>query len=188
MIVVLSGPGGVGKGTIADALVAGDPYLRLSRSWTTRSRRPGELEDAYVFVDREHFEQHRRRNGFLEWNEFFGNLYGTPIPDDLGDASDWLLEIDVNGAEQVLSTHPDALLVFIEAPDSAEQEARLVGRGDPPDKVRERLEAAAIERDRAVALGFSFVVNDDLARAVAEIRSRIDQRRPGSGPSEASCC
>ena len=185
MIVVISGPGGVGKGTIADALVDADPRLRLSRSWTTRSRRPGEFEEAYVFVDRDHFEAHRDRGGFLEWNEFFGNLYGTPIPNDPSGAVDWLLEIDVNGAEQVVGVEPDALLIFVDAPDRREQEARLLGRGDPPEKVGERIEAAARERERARELGFTFVVNDRLERAVAEVQERVEAHRAHTGGTEA---
>ena len=187
MIVVLSGPGGVGKGTIAELLVANEPRLALSRSWTTRPRRPGESEDAYVFVDRSRFEAHRARDGFLEWNEFFGNLYGTPVPDEVGDGRDLLLEIDVNGAEQVVAVHPDALLVFVEAPDTDEQERRLVRRGDPAERVRERIEAAAIERSTADAMGFVFVVNDDLDTAVATIRELLAAARTGDGNTGSGC-
>lgn len=175
MIIVLSGPGGVGKGTVAARLVDEDDGVVLSRSWTTRPRRPGEAETAYTFVDRRTFEDRRDRGGFLEWNEFLGNLYGTPLPDH--DLRDLVLEIDVNGAEQVVAVHPDALLLFVDAPDRAEQRRRLEERGDPPDAVQRRLDEGDRERERAGRLGFTVVVNDDLARCVAELRSVIDARR-----------
>jgi guanylate kinase len=176
MIVVLSGPGGVGKGTIAARLIAADPGLWLSRSWTTRPRRSAEAVDAYVFVDRDTFERRRDAGGFLEWNEFHGNLYGTPIP-DAPTGTDVLLEIDVNGARQVHELAPDALLVFVVAPDAAAQQQRLETRGDPPDQVRARIAEAHREVDAARALGAQFVVNDVLDRAVAEIQGLIARHR-----------
>lgn len=173
MIVVVVGPSGAGKGTIVRRLVEQDPALWLSRSWTTRPRRPGEAEDAYVFVDRATFEAHAAAGGFLEWVEFLpGQLSGTPIPDPPPGA-DILLEIDVRGARRIKELFPDAKVVLILPPSRAEQEARLRGRGDPPEQVAARLALAETEEREGRALADAIVVNDDVDRAVAEVAGII---------------
>ena len=176
MVIVISGPGGVGKGTIVSRLVARDPRLWLSRSWTTRARRPGEPPDAYTFVTREEFEAKIDAGGFLEWAPFLDYLQGTPQP-HAPEGQDVVLEIDVQGARQVVVQHPDALLLFIDAPSRDEQRRRLEGRGDPPEKVAQRLAIAEAEAEAAEALGMQRIVNDDLDRATAEVAELIELAR-----------
>ena len=176
LILVVSGPGGVGKGTLVDRLLERDPRLWLSRSWTTREQRPGEPDDAYVFVTREQFEANVERGGFLEWAPFLDYLQGTPVPDPpLG--SDIVLEIDVAGARAVRELFPDAVLVFVDTPSIDEQRRRLEGRGDPPAKVEARIAHGQNERLAAEDLGMHVLVNDDLDGAVAELEALIAAAR-----------
>jgi guanylate kinase len=177
VIVVVSGPGGVGKGTVVQRLVEQDPRLWLSRSWTTRARRPGESDDAYTYVDRAAFEDRIGAGGFLEYAEFLGHLYGTPVPDDLPPDHDLVLEIDVQGAAQVKDRAPDALLVLLVAPSREAQAERLRGRGDAPDVVERRLAKGDEEVAQGRRLGAVEVVNDDLDRTVAELAGLIDAAR-----------
>lgn len=176
LIVIVSGPGGAGKGTIVQSLVRRDPQLWLSRSWTTRQQREGESDDAYVFVKRQDFEDKIAAQGFLEWTEFLGNLYGSPLP-SVGDGRDIVLEIELNGAQQVKREHPDAILVFVRPPSREEQQRRLQGRGDPEHHVVERLKKADDEEREGAELADMVVVNDDLDRAVAEIEAIIRAAR-----------
>ena len=176
MIIVVSGPGGVGKGTIVQALVARDPNLWLSRSWTTRERRPSESDDAYVFTDTATFERREREGGFLEWTEFLGHYYGSPTPEPAAQ-EDLVLEIEVDGAQQVKQLHPDALLIFVLPPSREEQERRLRGRGDPNDKVMARLKKAEIEEPIGRDLADHVVVNDDLHTTIDEMLSIINAAR-----------
>ena len=175
-IFIVSGPGGVGKGTIVNALVQRDPQLWLSRSWTTRQQRIGESDTAYVFTDRESFERRIAADGFLEWTDFLGNYYGTPTPDPvLG--RDVVLEIEVDGARQVKTLHPEAILIFVLPPSRSEQERRLRGRGDADDKVAQRLQKALDEEPVGMAIANHVVINDDLERTVGEMMDIIGRHR-----------
>ncbi|HEY7628049.1 MAG TPA: guanylate kinase [Ilumatobacteraceae bacterium] len=176
LIIVISGPGGVGKGTIVNALVERDPRLWLSRSWTTRPQRPGEPDTAYVFTDQSSFEARIARGGFLEWTRFLDNYYGTPTPEGV-DGRDVVLEIEVDGAQQVKRLHDDAVLIFVLPPSREEQQRRLRGRGDPEDKVAERLRKAVDEEPVGLSLADHVVVNDTLERTVDELLTIIGHHR-----------
>jgi guanylate kinase len=182
LIIVVSGPGGVGKGTIVRALVERDPQLWLSRSWTTRDQRVGESDAAYVFVDRSAFEARIRAGGFLEWTEFLGNYYGTPNP-EITDGRDVVLEIEVDGAQQVKALEPSAVLIFVLPPSRAEQERRLRGRGDEDAKVAERLAKAEHEEPIGMELADYVVVNDDLEATIDEMLAIVNRCRAATTPT-----
>jgi len=179
LTIIVSGPGGVGKGTIVDALMRRDPGLWLSRSWTTRPRRPGEPPEAYVFTDPAMFDRHVEAGDFLEWTNFLGHCYGTPMPEPPADA-DVVLEIEVDGASQVKTRRPDALLIFVLPPSRAEQERRLRGRGDDIAKVLARLRKAEDEEPIGLSLADHVVVNDDLETTIEEMLRIIAAAREGA--------
>jgi guanylate kinase len=129
-----------------------------------------------VFTDHATFERHIEEGGFLEWTSFLGNYYGTPRP-DVTSQRDVVLEIEVDGARQVKSVHPEAVLIFVLPPSREEQQRRLRGRGDPEDKVDQRLQKALDEEPVGLAIANHVVVNDDLERTVDEMMEIIRQHR-----------
>jgi guanylate kinase len=164
-------------------LVPRVPGLWLSRSWTTRPRRPGEPEDAYTFVDRPTFQARVDADGFLEWAELESNreLYGTPWP-EAPPGADVLLEIDVQGAASVRRRHPDAVVLLVVAPSAEAQAERMRARGDDEEHIAGRLALGVREEEAGRALADEVIVNDDLERAVDEaagILGRHRNRRPG---------
>ncbi len=185
LLVIVSGPGGVGKSTVVQALVARYPELWLSRSWTTRSQRPGEPDDAYIFVTRQEFVDRIEADGFLEHAEFLGNYYGTPTLGATG-GRDVILEIDVQGARQVLAKEPDAFLIFLQAPSEEEQFARLRRRGDPEAKVEQRVAKAAEEATAGKELDAHIITNYDIDETVAEMFAAIQRFRVATGRHQHS--
>ncbi len=169
---------------MAAALVGAVERLWLSRSWTTRPRRAGETEDHYHFVDVATFEAAARAGRFLESATFLGHRYGTPRPDPPA-GSDVLLEIDMQGARQVLDAHPDATLVLLLPPSEADQRARLEARGDDPEHVRRRVARGHDEVLEARQLGAVEVVNDQLDRAVAQVAGIVEDLRAARGRNGA---
>ena len=188
---VVSGPGGVGKDTIVGQLVAGDARLWPSRSWTTRAQRPGEPDEAYTFVDRAAFEAEIARGGFLEYAEYLGHLYGTPLPEP-PPGRDVVLEIDLQGAEQVRRRDPSALIVLLVPPSAEAQAERLRGRGDDEAAVARRIAKGEEEMRVGRTLTDHVVVNDRLESAVAEVAGILDAHRSpppttmGGDPAEGA--
>ncbi|HEY7271192.1 MAG TPA: guanylate kinase [Actinoplanes sp.] len=178
-LTVLSGPSGVGKGTVVARVRELYPQVWVSVSCTTRTPRPGERDGVeYRFVTREQFAEMAARGELLEYAEFAGNLYGTPlapVEKRLANGDRTLLEIDLQGARQVRAAMPDAQLVFLAPPAWEELERRLSGRGtEDGSAVSERLEQARVEL--AAADEFDVVVvNDDVDRAAAAVVALIEQ-------------
>ncbi len=149
-LTVLSGPSGVGKSTVVQAIRRNCPQVWLSVSVTTRRPRPGELQGReYFFVGEREFEDMAASGQLLEWARFAGNYYGTPrepVAKRLEAGGPGLLEVDVVGARQVRLAVPDALLVFLAPPSWDELVRRLTGREtEPPEVIGRRLEAARAE-------------------------------------------
>jgi|LakMenEpi03Aug12_release.lakeMendotaPanAssembly.Ray.scaffolds.fasta_scaffold01073_24 guanylate kinase len=172
-LILVTGPSGVGKGTLVARLMQRHPDLWLSVSATTRSPRAGEEEGRhYFFLSREAFERQVASGGFLEWAEFAGNLYGTPraaVQERLDAGRPVLLEIELEGARQVRRSFPDGFQVLLRPPSLQELERRIRGRGsDSEDAIRRRL-VRAREELQAEAEFDAVVVNDDLEVALAEL-------------------
>ena len=149
----------------------------MSRSWTTRERRPGEAPDAYHFVDRPTFEAAVAAGTFLEWAEVVpGQLSGTPLP-VAPPGRDLVLEINLDGARQVRDLRPNAVIVLIVAPSVEEQVERMRTRGDTPEQIGRRVELGQREERIGRALAHHVVVNDDLDRAVHEVAGIVRAHR-----------
>ncbi len=179
LLIVLSGPSGVGKGTIVNRLLKKGGYA-LSVSCTTRAPREGEKEGvSYFFTDRQSFEKKISCGGFLEYSEHFGNYYGTPkaFVESKLEKSDVLLEIEVDGALQVKKAHPEALLIMILPPSEKELRARLEKRGtESAEKIAERMSRISYELSKKDSYDYT-VINGDLDTAVAEIEKIIKSEK-----------
>jgi guanylate kinase len=186
LLIVLSGPSAVGKSTIG-RLLEEDPGVSYCVSATTREERPEDDKGKkYDHVSAEEFYRRLDADQFLEYAQVYNQYYGTPkhpTLDDLAAGKDVLLDIDVQGALQVRYSYPDALMIFILPPDEPTLLQRLRGRKrDPEDDITRRFRAA--KREIHMAKGSRafdhMVINDDLDRAVAEIRRLIANKKAGA--------
>ena len=186
-VFVITGPSGVGKGTLISVLLERVPDLELSVSATTRPPRAGEVDGReYHFLDPEDFERLVAQGEFLEHATYSGNRYGTlrsEVERRLEEGKSVVLEIEVQGARQVRDAMPEAVQVFIAPPEPADLRRRLQGRGtDDPDAIEARLETARRELEAQDEFAH-VVVNDEIERAAAELE-RIVRAELGLESSE----
>ncbi len=189
LLVVLSGPGGVGKDTLIQMLLPRDPRLRYSVSYTTRPRRPYEVPgEHYYFVDEATFRRLAGEGKFLEHAVVNGHLYGTLeswVEGARREGKDVILKIDVQGAEQVRRRRPDALLIFISPPSMEELLRRRERRGvETPEEMQARQRLAEVEMSYAGRYDH-VVVNDDAERAVCRVQAILEDERRRRGRSGA---
>lgn len=182
VLIVLSGPSGVGKGTVRKALFEeSDIDFQYSISMTTRHPRTGEVDgEDYFFVTREEFEERIENGDMLEYAEYVGNYYGTPksfIDQTLAAGRDVLLEIDVQGALQVKEKMPEGAYIFLTPPDLKALKDRLIGRGTEEMAVIDRRVSAAASEIRMMANYDYAVVNDEVSAAVQRIKDIIKVER-----------
>ncbi|HFQ4897139.1 guanylate kinase [Streptococcus agalactiae] len=179
LLIVFSGPSGVGKGTVRQEIFSTpDHKFDYSVSMTTRPQRPGEVDGVdYFFRTREEFEALIKEGQMLEYAEYVGNYYGTPLSyvnETLNKGIDVFLEIEVQGALQVKSKVPDGVFIFLTPPDLEELEERLVGRGtDSPEVIAQRIERA--KEEIALMREYDYaVVNDQVSLAAERVKRVIE--------------
>ena len=179
LLLVLSGPSGVGKGTVKSAIVKNKVFpFEYSVSMTTRKPRPGEINGKdYYFVTQERFKQAISQNELLEYNQYVNNFYGTPkapVKKMLDEGKDVLLEIDVNGAKKVRKQMPDGVFIFLTPPDLHTLHTRLENRGtESEDVIMGRIKQA--RQEILVMQDYDYaVVNDTVANAVDHIKAIVE--------------
>ena len=172
-LFVISGPSGVGKNTLLNAVVARSERVRYSISATSRAMRPGEVDGkSYYFVTKEQFRELIQNDSLLEYAEYVGNYYGTPIQpirESIEAGVDIVMDVDVVGALKIKKRLPAAVLVFVTAPSFTALRDRLLHRGDvAPDVMAERLERARWEYEQAPKYDY-IILNDEVEHAVSEL-------------------
>ena len=176
-LFVISGPSGVGKGTLVAMLLKNHPEIKLSVSATTRNPRPGEIEGVhYFFLDKEDFKNRINSGEFLEWAEFSGNLYGTNknfVKKMLEEGQNIILEIEVQGALQVKTQLEEAILIFIEPPSFEDLKIRLLKRStESEEEIQKRLAIVKSELEQKKEFNH-LIVNDNLDTALKNLEAVI---------------
>lgn len=179
LLIVLSGPSGVGKGTVRKAIFEDpDTGFKYSISMTTRKQREGEVDGVdYFFKTREEFESLIEQDKFIEHAQYVGNYYGTPVDyvvETMEKGHDVFLEIEVEGAKQVRERFPEALFIFLAPPNLAQLEERLIGRGtDSMEVIRHRIEEA--KRELTLMNLYDYVVvNEDVQQAKRRVQCIVE--------------
>lgn len=176
LLILISGPSGTGKGTVCDLLRQKHPEISYSISATTRQPRPGEQDGVnYYFYTKEKFREMIDQGQLLEWAEVYGNFYGTPkqkVLDRLEAGEDILLEIDTQGALNVMKVMPEGLFIFLLPPSLEELAARLKGRGTETEESLHRRLGAAVDEIK-LATKYRYVVVNDKVEDAEEIIANI---------------
>ncbi|MGI6677504.1 MAG: guanylate kinase [Dehalobacterium sp.] len=181
LLIVISGPSGVGKGTVCSFLRLKHPEIAFSISATTRPKRSGEVDGVnYFFISREEFMARREKGDFLEWAEVYGNYYGTPrsaVEACLAQGKDVFLEIDIQGALKVKEIFPEGIFIFLLPPSKEELEKRIKGRAtDSPETIRYRL--SCVDGELAAITEYQYaIINGEVEKAAAEIKAIISAEK-----------
>ncbi len=174
LLVVVSGPAGVGKGTVVSFLRGKNSDIVLSVSATSRNPRPGEIDGVnYYFVSDERFKEMIKNNELLEWVEYCGNFYGTPrsrVEEQLQEGKIVLLEIEVEGAHNIKTRYPDCISIFIAPPSMEELEKRITNRGtEPPEIIEKRMRKARKEMECISEYDY-VIINDTVENSVNRLK------------------
>lgn len=180
-LFVISGPSGVGKGTLVNKVLARNEDIKLSVSATTRNPRPNEVDGVnYHFFSKEKFEGLIKNDEFIEWAQFANNYYGTyqkVVNETLDTGNDLIVEIEVQGALQIKAKRPDAVLIFILPPSLDELKNRLIGRQtETPEVIEKRLSIVESEYQKKDEFNYQ-VVNDKLETSIIELENIINKQR-----------